>query len=362
MIDAAGNNAQNSFNSISSFSSVVTSFAISTGAKWPNVTVPHFEIRGREAHKLAGFLLLTLTPIVNLHDKDGWEAYSVERQNWIQEGLDYGAELYGETTSYKAQPISSRIYTLNRGGRSPVTHGGPFAPQWQQAPAPRNQAIVNLDLLLNPTIQRTYQFITRANHAILSETVNLRTLYQNFVSDDSAEDPHSFLMQPVYDEFGDGRKLVAFMMAILPWNNYFANLVAEDVQGIFLVMRSSCGSAFTYLINGRTASFLGMGDVHDMKFNSLKHTQSFTSFLYQTHGNFTALCTYDMDIYPSSTLYEESKTHRPFTYALAVASCFLVTTAVFLLYDWAVFRRQQKVRLLHRTTAMVNPDLTSGTL
>lgn len=284
---------------------------------------------------------MTLAPIVTAATRIGWEEYAIANQGWIQEGLNYATELYGQPPVPPVTDIPPRIYNFVRGGMAAVTHAGPYAPLWQQSPAPANSNVVNLDLLVSPVIRRTFDFMRVQNRPVLSEVVDLRSLYQNLISSgQNADDPHSFLLQPVYDYFGNSGQIVAILMAVIPWTNYFSYMVNDDVGDMYLVL-NSCGRAFTYVIQGRVASFVGEGDLHNTEMNRYKITTSFST---DASDNYRPLCAYDMDLYPSPLLYEESKSNKALLYALAVSSCFVITTIVFLLYDAMVKRRQKKVR------------------
>ena len=60
--DVSHVNAANVYGLMDSFSSTITSFALSSDSEWPYVTVPHFEVRGQKffnvVHVKSGCILV----------------------------------------------------------------------------------------------------------------------------------------------------------------------------------------------------------------------------------------------------------------------------------------------------------------
>ena len=86
--------ARNVFLTVQSFSTTITSYAISTRATFPFVSLPHFEVRGTELNDLSNSILLAYAPYVSSDLLFRWGIYSDYMQNWIQEGVDYNYELH----------------------------------------------------------------------------------------------------------------------------------------------------------------------------------------------------------------------------------------------------------------------------
>ena len=194
---------------MSSFSSTLTSYALASQAKWPHVTLPHMEVRGLELNSLSNSILVGFAPYVQLSEMDGWEVYANYQQKWIQEGLEYNYAIHQEyfngTTDGVADRIHSQIHHYDDAS-NPVpeteTGPGPFLPVWQLAPAPHDPKAINYNLLANDVFQRVEYGMQGIKSAVLSEATDVSFLYEGSINDDPTH-PHSFLLQPVYEDFGD---------------------------------------------------------------------------------------------------------------------------------------------------------------
>jgi hypothetical protein len=138
--------------------------------------------------------------------------------------------------------------------------------------------------------------------------------------------------------------LVAALSAILPFHNYFTNLVPSGVNGIYVVVRNSCSQVITYQLDGNDAIYMGPGDLHDTRFDYLEETSGFAT-LGDMEGTTTVddYCSYSLHVYPSPELQSEYRTYMPMVYSGAVVLIYLFTSAFFVLYDILVQRRQAKV-------------------
>ena len=61
----ADKDATTALNAMQSFAAgTVTSYALDTNARWPNVTIPNFEMRGSTSNEISQALQMTLSPLV----------------------------------------------------------------------------------------------------------------------------------------------------------------------------------------------------------------------------------------------------------------------------------------------------------
>jgi class 3 adenylate cyclase len=63
---------------VDAFSVAVTSYALDTGATFPNVTVPDLELRGGNTRVITKSVASTWFPLVHEEDRLGWEAYATQ--------------------------------------------------------------------------------------------------------------------------------------------------------------------------------------------------------------------------------------------------------------------------------------------
>ena len=172
----------------------------------------------------------------------------------------------------------------------------------------------------------------------------------------------SYIVTPVFDEFREDAKIVAFYFLIVPWERYFVDLLPTGKNGIDIVLDDSCGTIVTFAIDGPEASLKGAGDLHDPKYDSLgvgwAYKDSFREMVkitdYDPSTKGENECIYQLFVYPTDVFKNSYTSDDPRTYAIAVSLIFVFAAIVFLAYDWTMARRQNKVlRTATRTQAIV---------
>ena len=85
--DIAQNNADKIFGQLRSLATAITSIAVNEddGNFFPNVTVPHFDLRTQEIAELTGLEMITFIPFVEQANRTGWESYATTNKDWIVE-------------------------------------------------------------------------------------------------------------------------------------------------------------------------------------------------------------------------------------------------------------------------------------
>lgn len=71
-------------------------------------------------------------------------------------------------------------------------------------------------------------------------------------------------------------------------------------------------------------------------------------------------CVYTIHVYPSNEMADLYITNEPIVYTLVVVAVFAFTTAVFLLYEFFVWKRQQQFELMEKEAARKNERLVSN--
>ncbi|GAX15863.1 hypothetical protein FisN_2Lu430 [Fistulifera solaris] len=340
-----------------SLSVSITSFALASFAAWPQVTVPDFELRGYHNNILSKALQVSLVPLVRADEKEEWEIYAQQNEEWIDEGLAVAKERQlTENTQEKDEPIEDFVWRFADGdsGTSVVQNGEGFsldgvkyfAPLWQQSPAPHDTQIVNYDILSHPVLQRLFHAMQTTGQPVFSEAVDLSFITKGAI-EDNFEHPHTYVIYPVFGSFTkDGQShtyhdVVASLIIVLPFDELLLNMIPEGVNGIDVVMDNTCGQHFTYSINGPAASFLGYGDHHDPDYDYMGLAVEFGDHSRFAHTEES--CDYTIHVYPTSIFEEEYLSSKPVVYTIVVVSVFVCTAFVFLLYDYLVLLRQRKV-------------------
>ena len=319
-----------------SFRSTITSFALSAGAAWPNVTVPHYEVRGQKFFNVSAGKLLSFAPLVT--DLDAWNAFSVREQGWIQESYD----LRGDDRI--PEPIRTQVYELNEEGKPvAVNHRPEYAPLWQQARAPADTKNINFDLYSNELFRKVFDFSRLTDSAILSQVFDPATLLGGDASNTFGEamaHPESILVETVYDSFdASTRNVVGALVAAIPWSLYFEGLLHEGANGLICVLKNTCGDEFTYRLDGPEAHYLGEGDRHDRYYDDFEFITEFAPFVDFTNADddsIAAHCEYSLHIYPSAALEEAYHSKKPFLFTIAVVMVFIFTSLIFMVYDFLV--------------------------
>ena len=335
--------ASNIVKSVGSLATTITVYGLATESAWPFVTVPHFETLGSELLELAGSNLLTFNVLVGERNKTAWESYSVAHQGWIQEGLDR------QGRGQNASPIVPYIFDRshhNASSRPDMVPAHPdYGVTWQIAPAPAVPSLVNDNVLADHLFNKTFDVLLEAGHAVLSHAVD--------VARDSASNlsrPQSFLVSPIFKEDVVNNTvsldtLGGFLNVMLPWDNFFRNILPENVDGIEVVIRNYCTEDFTFVINGPNVVFQGLGDLHNPSYDNYEvHLQfAYEEEKQDTPAEQAALCYFTYSIYPSHRFQATYFTNKPIIYTVGVALIFVITSAVFIAYDILVERRQNKV-------------------
>lgn len=131
---------------------------------------------------------------------------------------------------------------------------------------------------------------------------------------------------------------------------YFTELLPPGANDIIVVLRNDCHQEFTYEVDGIESFPVGPGDLHESKYDYLGVHTSLDSIMKLDKESYdipehlqNASCSYSFSAYPSQAFEDSYHTNKPVIYAIVLASLFVFTSMVFLLYDWMVERRQQKV-------------------
>ena len=169
--------------------------------------------------------------------------------------------------------------------------------------------------------------------------------------------PVSDLYIPIFDSFESNATLTALMVANVYWQVYFQDILTENVRGIVAVLENTCGQVFSYEINGRDASYLGQGDLHDPKYSNMEESTGFGFFLSRDEPVEKPHCAYNVRIYPSQQLEDDIRSSTPLIFAMSLTSVFVFTSLVFLTYDRCVERRQKVVQESAEQTSKVVASL-----
>ena len=158
------------------------------------------------------------------------------------------------------------------------------------------------------------------------------------------------------------RKVVGTLTATLFWRNLIKDILPPGNDGLIVVFENPCNPTFTYQINGPTVIFLGRGDHHDKDYDEYRITSNFFELhsfavgasMYSGPPLDQDFCPFTISVYPSDEMFNRFSSDDPLIFTIAGVMIFVFTSAVFLLYDWTVERRQKLVlNTAERSNAIV---------
>lgn len=158
--------------------------------------------------------------------------------------------------------------------------------------------------------------------------------------------PHSVAAQPVYRGLGtDTDDVVAYIYSTVSWDKYLLKLLPEEVKGIFVVLRNSCGQSVTYELNGAEAIVLADSDIHDPSFDSQAVSLDFTENYFDPTltSEIDGHCQVFLDVYPTKAFEESYQSNLSVAFSFVVAGLFVIMAVAFFIYDWFVQSRNNLV-------------------
>lgn len=376
LADTSQARAREIYQNLEAFSAVLTTFATNANAKWPFVVFPDFSVHGLVSNMITGASTLTLVPIVTHKDRQQWESFSANTSmQWLSEGHAFDDEVnealyvdtrYNTSRSGELAPESMRwdvagaspvIWNFDNGAGVPVADADVYYPAWQVAPCPDYAPFANIDLNSAGYFERVIEGMLETDSPVLTEIGDAWVLdygYDRRFTPTEMEEPHSYLMQPVYDSLKKDREIVAILLAFFRWGNFFERVIPAYQKGITIVVYGTCNQTFSYdMVNGNP-TFLGNEDFHDPRYDEMGEDFDIAPFnLAQTADK--KYCQYTVRIFPSEAFENQHLTNDPYYFAVAVIACFAVTTMVFALYDCFVTKRLRRLTdKANRTTKIVN--------
>jgi hypothetical protein len=313
---------------------------------WPMETFPGYESIASDFRVVSGATMILTAPLVELAEKQEWEAYAVANQGWIQDSMTKS----GIVDAHPAE-ISGVIYEYQAGQVAP-SKVGPFAPVWQLSAFANGEdtSMINFNLMSNHVFENTYNLAVFAQQAMLSKVFDEGESLLLSSKEESFQ-PESIVVQPLYDapEAKD-RRVVGALVGVIPWNIFFSRLLHEGVEGMVCVLSNTCGQAYTFEVNGGEAVYVGLGDRHDTTYDRFVHVVGVYSVF-----DSADTCAFTIHVYPSKDLEEYYKTFRPALFATLMVLVFLFSAVLFGAYDKAVASRQKDaISAAARTDAIVS--------
>jgi class 3 adenylate cyclase len=380
VLDSFHRSVRRMMESSDSISTFYTSFALSSGSTFPNVTLPDYQLIAANSRIMSETFLFNYYPLVTDENRNGWEAFVLENQNLYNSSAasELGWIAYQNSLFNKSQERNLQVFdgfhnkignVETDGSVSLAKKGtGPYLPLWQASPFIPDVVLLNSNALAHSSTQ-TFSKTLTTSQAVVSPAENLYNenagpegdYFQMVLSmsqfrdmGEQLNDPASPFSYPVFDSFDPTtRKVAGIVSSTFYWTFYFENILPINRKGIYCVIENSFNQTFTYRIDGSEALYMGVGDLHDTKYDYLKVTSDMASYL-ESHSSLKTTSytivplnaefnSYSLTIYPSQDTEDEYVNNEPVVLAITIVSVFLFTCLVFLVYDWYVARRQRIV-------------------
>lgn len=166
------------------------------------------------------------------------------------------------------------------------------------------------------------------------------------------EDANEWILErgPAYPP--SGHVLGGFLSITFYWRDLIKGILPQGSNGIVVVIDNPCNPTFTYQINGPTVQYLGVGDYHESQFNYLEiqsELKDLEKFLITGTSTYSGIpvnpdyCPFTVRVYPSTIMLNTYVTDNRIIFTVGTVLIFAFTSAVFLLYDCWVERRQRIV-------------------
>jgi signal transduction histidine kinase/CheY-like chemotaxis protein len=166
-------------------------------------------------------------------------------------------------------------------------------------------------------------------------------------------DPITFIAYPVFDSFEDDRQLAGVLATNIHWRLLFTDILPPSASGIICILENSFNQTLSFRIDGPDVTFLGEDDRHDTQYDYLEEFADINAYVQSQAGPQTQSYTevplntevgkYTLRIYPSRDTEDHFSSNKPWMYTALAALAFLFTSIMFVVFAYAVERRQKIV-------------------
>jgi len=189
--------------------------------------------------------------------------------------------------------------------------------------------------------------------------------------------PYVSLYTPVHESFQDeSSSSNNNVVAAISFQFYWIHMLQDAIHGIpsplYVQLESTCNpdQLYSYKVSDQAVSFLHSTNSNkQMLFNNHLNLELQSTFEdFQAIINATApssssssICSYRITVTPTQEYQDEYLTNQPTLSAIGVAGIFILTAAVFIVYDCLVEKRQKKVmQFAKRSNAIVRSLFPAG--
>jgi len=167
------------------------------------------------------------------------------------------------------------------------------------------------------------------------------------------DNPLTYLAYPVFDSFEEDRQVAGLLATNIYWLVFFSNSLPPTASSYICILENSYNQTLAYSIHGSDATYLGEGDLHDNRYDSLEQSADINDFVQARAGPRTRSYTtvplnkeygkYRLRIYPTKEMEDKFSTNKPWVYTAVVLGVILLSTIILVVLDRVVARRQRIV-------------------
>jgi hypothetical protein len=327
-----------------SFTLALISYATTSGSKWPLVTLPDSTVTISKLRAQTESSLVTLLHLVSDETRPSYEKYVRQNYEWANDTVavqaaDDSLDIFGFTLSTHVE-VFNRI--SNASGEVVQANTGPYAASWQTYPLIEGLPSFNVDYFGNVALGLSLKKAVSSQTVLFAELSRDQVLFPADTTRNHENEPVASLIYPVLE----GSQTNALLTLTFPWSLYFKDILREGQRGLVVVVSNECSGAFTYMINGPNAQFVGFGDHHLRDHGDLEMIAYIPDLLGKVYTGVPLdrkYCPYTLKAYPSETLENDVKSLVPLLFAFGTVGIFIFSTVIFRLYDALVDYRQGKV-------------------
>jgi Adenylate and Guanylate cyclase catalytic domain len=145
--------------------------------------------------------------------------------------------------------------------------------------------------------------------------------------------------------------IVGVIAVQIYWREFLRDILPPGSNGVVVVIHSPCNLPFTYQLNGPDVQFLGALDKHDSKYDHIlveSKVVDLNAFALRA-GVYTGapinenICPYTVSIHASDVMKSDFTSQSGTIALISILLIFAFTSFVFIMYDYSVKLRQDKV-------------------
>lgn len=355
-------NVERKLGALDKFSIDVTSLAVDSDATFPEFSLPDMAYAASSITELVDAASIMYLPIVTNKTRQDWEAYSVAKAGWLQDGQEF----VQTSVDYRAlvspnfdAGFSDQIYILEDGQPRVDQQGAPYLPIWQHFPPVPE--LVNFNLLRHEKFHEDISAVLKSSDAVIGQIWDTSKETKEFTefltpwvhgTGLNPKEPVTKIYYPIFDNLSQKHKVVGLVAILINLSEFFSNVLSHEHDGLIVVLSNECNQTYSYSLAGTTATLVGEGDLHSAKFNNMVHKRTFNELFNEQEQEIRRYlnvdvdqyyCQFTLSVYPSESLEDSYVTEDALYFTLAVVAIFVLTILLFLAYDYIVSKRQQQI-------------------